>query len=76
MQKRKPLKIGRHMRCQGLRVGLGQKRTKKGKTFYSCSNYPPCTFSIWDRPINRPCPQCQDPFLIEKIRKKTGSKIL
>ncbi|WP_342349279.1 topoisomerase DNA-binding C4 zinc finger domain-containing protein [uncultured Nitrospira sp.] len=38
------------------------KRTKKGKAFYSCSNYPTCTFAIWDRPINRPCPQSQAPF--------------
>ncbi|HSF08359.1 MAG TPA: hypothetical protein VLA60_03035 [Nitrospirales bacterium] len=34
-----------------------QKGTKKGKTFYSWSNFPTCTVAIWDRPINRPCPQ-------------------
>ena len=72
----KPLKLG--IKCPTKDCGgdLVQKRTRKGKTFYSCSNYPTCTFAIWDRPINRPCPQCQAPFLIEKIRKQTGSKIL
>lgn len=72
----KPLKLG--VKCPTPQCGgdLVQKRTRKGKTFYSCSNYPTCTFAIWDRPINRPCPRCQAPFLIEKIRKQTGSKIV
>lgn len=72
----KPLKLG--VKCPTPDCGgdLVQKRTRKGKTFYSCSNYPTCTFAIWDRPINRPCPKCQAPFLIEKIRKQAGSKIL
>ncbi|MCA9501305.1 MAG: hypothetical protein KC588_19100 [Nitrospira sp.] len=51
------------------------KGPKKGKTFYSWSNYPTCTVAIWDRPINGSCPQYQAPFLIEKIRKQRGSKI-
>ncbi|WNM59108.1 type I DNA topoisomerase [Candidatus Nitrospira allomarina] len=72
----KPLKLGVKCAVKDCGGDLVQKRTKKGKTFYSCSNYPTCTFAIWDRPINRPCPQCQAPFLIEKIRKQTGSRIL
>ncbi len=72
----KPLKLGIKCPAQDCGGDLVQKRTRKGKTFYSCSNYPTCTFAIWDRPVNRPCPQCQAPFLIEKIRKQTGSKIL
>jgi len=72
----KPLKLGIKCPTQNCGGDLVQKRTRKGKTFYSCSNYPTCTFAIWDRPINRPCPQCQAPFLIEKIRKQTGSRIL
>lgn len=72
----KPLKLGVKCPAQDCGGDLVQKRTRKGKTFYSCSNYPTCTFAIWDRPINRPCPQCHAPFLIEKIRKQTGSKIL
>ena len=72
----KPLKLGVKCPVKDCGGDLVQKRTRKGKTFYSCSNYPTCTFAIWDRPINRPCPQCHAPFLIEKIRKQTGRKIL
>ena len=45
---------------------LCEKRTKKGKVFFSCTNYPSCTFAIWDRPVSEPCPQCGAPFLVEK----------
>jgi DNA topoisomerase I len=49
--------------CTG---ALCEKRTKKGKVFFSCSNYPSCTFAIWDRPVPESCPQCGAPFLVEK----------
>jgi DNA topoisomerase-1 len=50
-----------------------EKRTKKGKVFFSCTNYPTCTFAIWDRPVPEPCPQCGAPFLIEKRTPRGGS---
>jgi len=50
-----------------------EKRTKKGKVFFSCTNYPSCTFAIWDRPVSEPCPQCGATFLIEKRSPRAGS---
>jgi DNA topoisomerase-1 len=52
---------------------LCEKRTKKGKVFFSCTNYPSCTFAIWDRPVSEPCPQCGAPFLVEKRSPRGGS---
>lgn len=54
---------------------LVQKRTKKGRNFYSCSRYPQCEYALWDRPINKPCPKCQAPFLIEKVSKQAGRSV-
>ena len=54
---------------------LVQKRTKKGRNFYSCSRYPQCEYALWDRPINKPCPTCQAPFLIEKVSKQAGRSV-
>lgn len=31
---------------------------KKNSVFYSCSRYPDCDFSMWDRPTNEKCPVC------------------
>lgn len=52
---------------------LVQRRTKGRKTFYGCSNYPKCKYTIWFKPVPRPCPKCQAPFLIEKWDKETES---
>lgn len=33
-------------------------RTRRGRIFYGCSNYPACDFRTWDRPLVHPCPVC------------------
>ncbi len=35
-----------------------ERRSKKGRTFYGCSNYPDCEFTLWNRPLDEKCPQC------------------
>ncbi len=52
-----------------------ERRSRFGKMFYSCANYPDCKFAIWYKPVPRPCPQCGAPFLVEKYSKKTGPYI-
>jgi DNA topoisomerase-1 len=41
--------------CDGTIV---ERRSKKGRVFYGCSNYPECTFSMWNKPLREPCPKC------------------
>ncbi|MEW6600791.1 MAG: type I DNA topoisomerase [Nitrospirota bacterium] len=47
-----------------------ERRTKKGKVFFSCGNYPKCKFATWYKPVNRKCPQCAAAFLVEKKTKQ------
>ncbi len=49
-----------------------QRRTKKRRTFYGCSNYPDCDFSSWDRPAGKSCPECGS-FLVEKYKGSRGN---
>jgi DNA topoisomerase-1 len=35
-----------------------EKRSKKGRTFYGCGNWPECDWVSWNRPVPEPCPQC------------------
>jgi len=46
-----------------------KKRTKKGKIFYGCSNWPDCDFALWDKPTNEKCPKCKS-LLVETKRKQ------
>jgi DNA topoisomerase-1 len=48
------------------------KKSKRGKIFYGCSNYPKCDVVYWDKPLAKPCPQCNAPVLFEKITKNEG----
>jgi DNA topoisomerase-1 len=43
-----------------------QRKTRRGRTFYGCTHYPRCTFSAWQRPVPKMCPDCQSPYLLEK----------
>ncbi len=52
--------------CDGY---LGERRSKRGKVFYGCSNYPTCGFASWDKPIAEPCPECDAPYIVEKVQK-------
>jgi DNA topoisomerase-1 len=53
-----------------------ERKSKRGKTFFGCSNYPDCDFVLWNRPVNEPCPKCGAPYLVEKTTKKHGRQIL
>jgi len=35
-----------------------ERRTRRGRTFYGCSNYPARDFASWDRPLQEPCLHC------------------
>jgi DNA topoisomerase-1 len=53
-----------------------EKKTRRGKVFYGCANYPKCEFTLWDKPLLEPCPKCKAPFLVEKITKKHGRQLI
>lgn len=45
------------------------RRSKKGRTFYGCSDYPECDFVSWDRPTGDRCPKCNG-IMVERRTKK------
>lgn len=46
-----------------------ERRSKKGRKFYGCTNYPECDFVSWDLPTKEKCPECGD-ILVKKKTKK------
>ncbi|MCD5397969.1 type I DNA topoisomerase [candidate division NPL-UPA2 bacterium] len=47
-----------------------ERRSKKGRTFFGCNQFPQCKFMVWDKPVNKKCPQCGANFLVEKKDKE------
>ena len=35
-----------------------ERKTRKGRLFYGCANYPACDFTSWKKPLLQPCPEC------------------
>ena len=35
------------------------RRSKRGRTFFGCNQYPRCDFSLWHKPTGETCPDCQ-----------------
>lgn len=48
---------------------LVMKKTKRGKIFYGCPNWPDCNFALWDKPTGNFCPKCNS-LMIEKNGKE------
>ncbi|MDP3882615.1 MAG: type I DNA topoisomerase [Candidatus Staskawiczbacteria bacterium] len=54
------------IKCPKCKEGeIIQRKSKKGKIFFGCSNFPKCDFASWDKPIDKFCPKC-DSILTEK----------
>jgi DNA topoisomerase-1 len=50
-----------------------ERRSRRGKLFYGCSQFPKCEFATWDKPVAKTCPQCDAKILLEKTTKKEGT---
>lgn len=47
--------VGTCPKCGGK---IFEKKSKKGKIFYGCENYPKCDFASWEQPTSEKCPKC------------------
>jgi DNA topoisomerase-1 len=43
---------------------LIERKTRKGRVFYGCANYPNCDWTSWKKPIKQPCPNCNGLLVI------------
>jgi DNA topoisomerase-1 len=68
----KPISLGVTCPKEGCGGYLTEKRSKRGKVFYGCSNYAKtkCDFVSWDMPIAEACPECKAPFLVKRVLKR------
>ncbi len=61
------------VRCPECHQGtILQRKSRRGKIFYSCSRYPDCKYALWNEPIAEVCPKCRWPILTVKVTKKRG----
>jgi DNA topoisomerase-1 len=63
---RKPLVKSLNVKCPKDGGDVVERRTKRGRTFYGCANYPKCDFTTWSRPFESPCPNCGGLIVADK----------
>ena len=42
-------------KCDGQVI---EKKSRRGKVFYGCSQFPECDFTSWDKPVDKICEKC------------------
>lgn len=58
------------------KCGIGDivaRKSRRGKLFYGCSEYPECDQVFWYKPTNKKCPLCGSLLLHHKLKNSTLS---
>ncbi len=64
-EEKKIVEICKCPKCDGTII---EKKTRKGKIFYGCTNFPKCKYALWDKPTGEKCPDCGE-LLVEKNKE-------
>ena len=47
-----------------------EKKSRRGKIFYGCNNYPKCKTAYWDMPTGEVCPECGKMLVVKNDKTK------
>ena len=61
----KPFTLGVKCPLEGCTGEMVEKKSKKGRIFYGCNQYPKCKFASWTKPVAHVCPECGSPSMVE-----------
>lgn len=59
-EEKKQVEVSKCPNCDGMLI---ERKTKKGKVFYGCNNFPNCKTAFWDKPLEERCPNCNSILL-------------
>ena len=54
----KPILKDTGVKCPKCGGRIVERRSQRGKKYFSCENAPACDFLLWDEPVATPCPKC------------------
>ena len=68
----KPILIDTGALCPKDGGKIVERKSRRGRTFYGCANYPACDFVSWDRVVPEPCPVC-GAYVVTKTKRGVTS---
>lgn len=54
----KAIIVPTNVKCLACGGDIVQRKSRSGRVFYGCVNYPECKYVAWDMPIEEKCPDC------------------
>ncbi|GAA0734935.1 type I DNA topoisomerase [Clostridium oceanicum] len=67
----KPIVEEINVKCPKCDGKVQVKKSRKGRKFFGCSNYPECDFVSWFEPVEEKCPECGS-YMVKKHSKAKG----
>ena len=52
--------------CPNCSGKIVEKKSRKGKVFFGCNNFPKCKTAYWDMPTGEVCPECGKLLVVNK----------
>ena len=68
----KPLLKDTGVKCPKCGGKIVERRTRRGRTFYGCENYPNCDYTTWDTPQQEKCEKCGSFLLKHHFKNGRG----
>jgi len=65
----KPILKDTGVKCPKCGGRIVERRSQKGKKYFSCENAPKCDFLLWDEPVSTPCPKCGSVMTKKYVRR-------
>ncbi|MBQ7876733.1 MAG: type I DNA topoisomerase [Clostridia bacterium] len=65
----KPVIKDTGVKCPKCNSRIVERKSKKGKKYFTCEKAPACDFLLWDQPIASPCPVCGS-VMVKKYLKR------
>ncbi|MGE5654836.1 MAG: type I DNA topoisomerase, partial [Bacillota bacterium] len=69
----KPIVKSTGVACPKCGGQLLERKSKKGRKFYGCENYPNCDFVSWEQPVSRSCSECGSKAMSQKLNKRDNT---
>lgn len=54
----KPLLVDTGVKCPKCGGKIVERKSRRGRMFYGCENYPGCDYTTWDQPQKENCKEC------------------
>ena len=70
----KAIIVPTNVKCLACGGDIVERKSRSGRIFYGCVNYPACRYVAWDLPIEEKCPLCGTQLTSKTA--KNGEKVI